>query len=663
MEDQSVEREEVNLQWLRNLKNSPSNAWRPEDVDTVLMIVRNGRGTDPLTEKATDALTALIKADEDLALNLQDALAQIMLRKIRCNFQGYCCTKRGNLWKVCELFCCYLQIWSKSTREISRVLRRAVLEFIQWTMGGKDAFVYVYAAKLAALFVLRDDCLDTCVSQLFLDIAKRLESEQSMHLVKAAAAAIAAEKIICLRNPQLLKTLMGETQSYSTVERQQRLGPVIMGLCNYIFEGFVEKRGEWIELRLGALELMVILYSSHPSWGTTVKFLLPLLYTILEWKNGIISVRLAELLTEISGKVRFSAHEFQEAGLVQDTTYSLRKAVRDADSELVHATLNLLSRVMVLNDDARTQCLDNRLLQIVFVVLGWKHTVRPRLAACRFLRALSRSVAVLYRGLIPIPLLNECLKVVEDSEENVELRSEALAVLCNCVLEFSAVRKYLLRMHLQDLAVGLLAAEDADLRLNAVWLLTHIAYNAPRKFKKSMTLQLGTHIYDLLGDKNPIVVDRAMKLLQNLTSDNPSGVDILNAKRLVGTLDTFCNTRKIVPATRSAVYTLANIAKCQPLSSYIIYTRTALMKRMCAMFHEYYSERGVEGLIELAFTLMNMHTAIANETTPKYAPCPKGDAEPYFDILLPYHTTPRLKAKACDIIWGFANFEPLRGHS
>jgi hypothetical protein len=143
---------------------------------------------------------------------------------------------------------------------------------------------------------------------------------------------------------------------------------------------------------------------------------------------------------------------------------------------------------------------------------------RVRLASLRCLHSLSRSVQHLRTTFqdhaVWIPLKTLLLATTDDS-----ILSVASSTLCNLLLEFSPSKQHFLDRTAFDLLCSLTKREQSGLRLNGVWALMNMAFQADQTVKMQILNSLGIdQIFTLLSDSDSEVLLKTLGLIRNLLS-------------------------------------------------------------------------------------------------------------------------------------------------
>ena len=76
------------------------------------------------------------------------------------------------------------------------------------------------------------------------------------------------------------------------------------------------------------------------------------------------------------------------------------------------------------------------------------------------------------------------------SDEAIEVQTTASATLCNLVLDFSPMKKTVIEQGIVEKLVSLTKSMDTGLRLNSVWALKNLLYQADSEIKATVMKQL-----------------------------------------------------------------------------------------------------------------------------------------------------------------------------
>jgi hypothetical protein len=98
----------------------------------------------------------------------------------------------------------------------------------------------------------------------------------------------------------------------------------------------------------------------------------------------------------------------------------------------------------------------------------------------------------------------------------------ASSTLCNLLLEFSPSKEPILESGAVDVLCNLTRNEDVGLRLNGIWALMNVAFQADQRVKSQILVALGMdQIFRLLSDDEANIVMKTLGLLRNLLTSAP----------------------------------------------------------------------------------------------------------------------------------------------
>lgn len=141
-----------------------------------------------------------------------------------------------------------------------------------------------------------------------------------------------------------------------------------------------------------------------------------------------------------------------------------------------------------------------------------------RLAAVRCLHSLSRSVQQLRTTFQDHSVWRPLMTLLTDSP-STELLTAASSALCNLLLEFSPAKEPMIQQGVVQLLATITSQADPSLRLNGVWALMNLAFQAEQRLKSQILTTLGTdQIFRLLADRDTKVLMKTLGLLRNLVS-------------------------------------------------------------------------------------------------------------------------------------------------
>ncbi|CAH0546237.1 unnamed protein product [Brassicogethes aeneus] len=182
------------------------------------------------------------------------------------------------------------------------------------------------------------------------------------------------------------------------------------------------------------------------------------------------------------------------------------------------ASFRVFASLGANDEDIRKRIIDTKCLMDCVVQGLVDENKDIRLAAVRCLHSLSRSVHQLRTTFQDHSIWRPLMTLVAGSP-SVELLTAASSALCNLLLEFSPAKEPMLQQGVVQLLATLTSRTDPALRLNGVWALMNLAFQAEQRVKNQILTTLGTdQIFRLLADSDTRVLMKTLGLLRNLVS-------------------------------------------------------------------------------------------------------------------------------------------------
>ncbi|CAG9864610.1 unnamed protein product [Phyllotreta striolata] len=180
------------------------------------------------------------------------------------------------------------------------------------------------------------------------------------------------------------------------------------------------------------------------------------------------------------------------------------------------------------DEDIRKRIIDTKCLMDRVVDGLGDENKEIRLAAVRCLHSLSRSVQQLrttfqdhsvWRPLMTLLTGKMIHWTYSIDNPSTELLTAASSALCNLLLEFSPAKEPMIQQGVVQLLATITSQSDPSLRLNGVWALMNLAFQAEQRLKSQILTTLGTdQIFRLLADQDTKVLMKTLGLLRNLVS-------------------------------------------------------------------------------------------------------------------------------------------------
>ncbi|KAK9447371.1 armadillo-type protein [Limtongia smithiae] len=252
--------------------------------------------------------------------------------------------------------------------------------------------------------------------------------------------------------------------------------------------------------------------------------------------------------------------------------------ISDQDSKRLAGGLLCLSALGLYNEEYRKTIVDANGLAVVVSVLNTENTTAVReikIAACNLLRTLCRSVALLRTTMVESGIVSRVMDLVaenykskdsmdqsadedgrmidegmlrdgngdrgmmgsedaaaelehDENDQDLQVRTAAMAAVCNLVLDFSPLQKPILDKEMLPLIVSGARSRYTPLRLNSVWALKHMVYVQDPQTKNIVLETLGFPLLmQLCDDEEMQVQEQALDFLRNMTARAESFVSKL----------------------------------------------------------------------------------------------------------------------------------------
>ncbi|XP_043266482.1 armadillo repeat-containing protein 8-like [Venturia canescens] len=222
---------------------------------------------------------------------------------------------------------------------------------------------------------------------------------------------------------------------------------------------------------------------------------------------------------------------------------------------------------------------------------------RVRLAAVRCLHSLSRSVQQLRTTFQDHAVWRPLMQLLHGADKGLEGRGEgeedlltvASSTLCNLLLEFSPSKEPILESGGVELLCSLTKRPDPSLRLNGIWALMNVAFQAEQRVKSQILSCLGTdQIFRLLADPELAVLMKTLGLLRNLLSTKAHIDRIMDehaAHVMQAVVLVLEDPEHPADVKEQALCILANVADGDRARDHIMANEDVLKKLMDYMMH------------------------------------------------------------------------------
>ncbi|XP_073502634.1 armadillo repeat-containing protein 8 isoform X1 [Phyllobates terribilis] len=229
--------------------------------------------------------------------------------------------------------------------------------------------------------------------------------------------------------------------------------------------------------------------------------------------------------------------------------------------ELRQAAFKLYASLGANDEDIRKKIIEAEHM-MDRIVNGLSETsVKVRLAAVRCLHSLSRSVQQLRTSFQDHAVWKPLMKVLQNAPDDILV--VASSTLCNLLLEFSPSKEPILESGAIELLCSLTLSENPALRVNGIWALMNMAFQADQKIKSDILRGLSTEqLFRLLSDSDVNVLMKTLGLLRNLLSTRPHIDQIMSThgKQIMQAVTFILEGEHNIEVKEQTLCILANIA-------------------------------------------------------------------------------------------------------
>jgi len=146
-------------------------------------------------------------------------------------------------------------------------------------------------------------------------------------------------------------------------------------------------------------------------------------------------------------------------------------------------------------------------------------------SALQCLLSLSRSVQQLRTTFKDVKLWEPVISALKSSTSD-DIISVASSVLCNLLLDFSPCKEDLVDYGALDVLIALMKRTEAPFRVNGVWGLMNLAYDANDSLKNRIIDSVGMPtILNLVNDQQIDIAVKALGILRNLLTEKAQDID------------------------------------------------------------------------------------------------------------------------------------------
>uniref|UniRef100_A0A8C6L5G5 Armadillo repeat-containing protein 8 n=1 Tax=Nothobranchius furzeri TaxID=105023 RepID=A0A8C6L5G5_NOTFU len=254
--------------------------------------------------------------------------------------------------------------------------------------------------------------------------------------------------------------------------------------------------------------------------------------------------------------------------------------------ELRQAAFKLYASLGSNDEDIRKKITETENMMDRIVSGLSESSIKVRLAAVRCLHSLSRSVQQLRTSFHDHAVWKPLMKLLQNAPDEVLVM--ASSTLCNLLLEFSPSKEPILESGVIELLCSLTQSDSPALRVNGIWALMNMAFQADQKVKVEIVRCLGTEqLFRLLSDPDTNVLMKTLGLLRNLLSTRPHIDQIMSShgKQIMQAVTLILEAEHSVEVKEQTLCILANVADGNTAKALIMTNDDVLQKVKYYMGH------------------------------------------------------------------------------
>ncbi|XP_071400693.1 armadillo repeat-containing protein 8 isoform X2 [Centroberyx affinis] len=254
--------------------------------------------------------------------------------------------------------------------------------------------------------------------------------------------------------------------------------------------------------------------------------------------------------------------------------------------ELRQAAFKLYASLGSNDEDIRKKITETENMMDRIVSGLSESSIKVRLAAVRCLHSLSRSVQQLRTSFHDHAVWKPLMKLLQNAPDEVLVM--ASSTLCNLLLEFSPSKEPILESGVIELLCSLTQSDSPALRVNGIWALMNMAFQADQKVKVEIVRSLGTEqLFRLLSDPDSNVLMKTLGLLRNLLSTRPHIDQIMSShgKQIMQAVTLILEGEHSIEVKEQTLCILANIADGNTAKDLIMTNDDMLQKIKYYMGH------------------------------------------------------------------------------
>jgi len=298
------------------------------------------------------------------------------------------------------------------------------------------------------------------------------------------------------------------------------------------------------------------------------------------------------LILTVAGFLRWEPEPTSRmSGLTKLQLSSLTRRLETQASharDMKRAAFRVFASLGANDEDLRKKIIDTEPLMDSLVSSLDDADPDVQMAAIRCLHSLSRSVQLLRTTFQDNTVWRPLMKILSAPSVKSESLVLASSTLCNLLLEFSPSKEPILESGAVDMLCALTHKYEPPLRLNGVWGLMNMAFQAEQRIKVQIMTTLGTdQVFRLVSDTDIHVVMKTLGLLRNLLSNKHhiDHISTIYGKQMMQAVVLILESDHQAEVKEQALCILANIADGDTAKQLIMANEDMLKKVTNYMVH------------------------------------------------------------------------------
>ncbi|XP_061163815.1 armadillo repeat-containing protein 8-like isoform X2 [Saccostrea echinata] len=270
----------------------------------------------------------------------------------------------------------------------------------------------------------------------------------------------------------------------------------------------------------------------------------------------------------------------------QINTRSTNRKVINWSNELKQAAFRAFASLGANDEEIRKKIIETENL-MEHIVNGMNcDDLKVQMGAVRCLHSLSRSVQQLRTTFQDHTVWKPLMSLMTSGPE--VLLPVTSSTLCNLLLEFSPGKEACLEVGAINILAKLTSRSEGDLKLNGIWALMNMAFQADLLVKNQIVDTIGTEqLFRLLSDPDPAVLMKTLGLIRNLLAGRRD-IDNLMKKygnQIMQAVVFILEGDHVVEIKEQTLCILTNVADGDEAKEYIMGNEDVLKKLMTYMVH------------------------------------------------------------------------------